>query len=596
MNTEKPKQTEAGKPAAPKRKQIVAAVILVALALCALAIFAIGSWGRKSGTAAQAPTFTVRRGPLTINVNEAGTIRSREKQIIKSEVSGSTTIIWLIPEGTRVKAGDLLIELDASDFVDRRDQQLIVVQNAEAAYISARENLEVAKNQVASDIAQAELDCKFAKLDQNKYLEGEYPQELQRAESDITIAREELQRAADKLDWSKRLAQEGYITRMELQADELAAKRVELDLNLAEGSLQLLKQYTYKRQVEQLKSDIEQTAMALERTKKKASADIIQTEATLKAKGSEFKRQQAKLEKLVEQIGKCKIKAPVPGMVVYATTGQLSRRGNAEPLDTGQTVRERQELIHLPTAEAMTVDLQIHESSLTKVSKGMPARVTVDALSGKVFTGRVHKISPLPNAQSAWLNPDLKVYSTEIYLDGNAGELSTGMSCRAEIVVKEYDEATYVPVQSVVRLNGKPTVYVATPEGARPRNVELGLDNNRMIHILSGLEPGEKVLLAPPLSPSTKEFDEAPSDGEQSSDQEEKPKAPPTPDTPAAPAGDEETAKEHPPQPQQDNIPDRLKERLKDLSPEEQKELLKKWRERRATRNGQRPRPQTEQP
>ena len=45
-----------------------------------------------------------------------------------------------------------------------------------------------------------------------------------------------------------------------------------------------------------------------------------------------------------------------------------------------------------------------------------------------------------------------------------------------------------------------PTVFVPGPNGERiPRIIETGLDNNRMVHVTSGLEPGERVLLTPPL-------------------------------------------------------------------------------------------------
>ncbi|HUV39899.1 MAG TPA: hypothetical protein VMY39_09815, partial [Planctomycetota bacterium] len=96
----------------------------------------------------------------------------------------------------------------------------------------------------------------------------------------------------------------------------------------------------------------------------------------------------------------------------------------------------------------------------------------------------------------------LKVYDTEIYIDGDAGDLRAGMSCNAQILVAEYDDAVYVPIQSVVRIAGKPAVIVAGRNGPERRDVEIGLDNGQMVHILSGLEEGEKVLLAPPLGES----------------------------------------------------------------------------------------------
>jgi hypothetical protein len=81
-----------------------------------------------------------------------GNDSSREKEIIQNELEGSSTIIYLIPEGKRVKKGELLVELDASNLIDQRVDQQIKVQNAEAAYINARENLAIVESQAQSDI------------------------------------------------------------------------------------------------------------------------------------------------------------------------------------------------------------------------------------------------------------------------------------------------------------------------------------------------------------------------------------------------------------------------------------------------------------
>ena len=69
-------------------------------------------------------------------------------------------------------------------------------------------------------------------------------------------------------------------------------------------------------------------------------------------------------------------------------------------------------------------------------------------------------------------------------------------------MVAEYPEALYVPVQAVTRIDGMPTVYVRQGANFGPRQVEVGLDNNRMVHVLGGLEVGEAVLLTPPLESS----------------------------------------------------------------------------------------------
>ena len=286
-----------------------------------------------------------------------------------------------------------------------------------------------------------------------------------------------------------------------MDADELAVKKKALDLELEKNNLDLLKNYTYKRRVAQLESDVKQAKMALERTNRKANANVVQGKANLEAKEAEFKRQKTKLENIEDMIAKSKIYAPTDGLVIYASSAQGgSHRRRSEPLQEGQEVRERQELIYLPTTSSSKAEVAIHETSLNKVYKGLPARITVDALPGKVFTGKVARIAPLPDAQSAFLNPDLKVYKTDIYLDNNSALLRTGMSCKVEIFVEKHKDTVYVPIQSVIRVNNSHTVYTINETGIEPRTVKIGLDNNRVVRIISGLVTGERVTLTPPLA------------------------------------------------------------------------------------------------
>ena len=55
-------------------------------------------------------------------------------------------------------------------------------------------------------------------------------------------------------------------------------------------------------------------------------------------------------------------------------------------------------------------------------------------------------------------------------------------------------------------------------QGAGPRQIEIGLDNNRMVHVLDGLSEGEQVLLAPPLTASAAPRDPRTADREEASE------------------------------------------------------------------------------
>ncbi len=448
------------------------------------------------------PVYEVQQGPFLVSIDVSGTIQAREKVILKSEIEGQSTILFIIPEGQRVKKDDLLVELDVSSLADSLIDQQIRMQNAEATFINSRENFEIVKNQAQSDIDQAQLLFDFAKQDLRKYLEGEFPKLQKTAETDITLREQTLNQAEYKLKWSKILFEEKYLSQTELMADEKAEVESKLRLELAKADLALLNEFTYQREIAQLTSDVTQTEMALERDQRKANANIVQASADLQATQSQYNREISKLKKLEEQISKAKIYAPMDGLVVYASSAERGRsfRSSNEPLEEGTTVRERQNLIHLPTTSSFIAEVKVHETILDKIRLNLPVRITIDALPGQSFTGRVDKIAPLPDAQSAWMNPDLKVYNTDILIEGNGDELRSGMSCQAEIIVDQFKDTIYIPVQAVLLIGDQPTVYVANANQLEPRSVELGPDNNRRVQIKSGLKKGEIVVLTPPLS------------------------------------------------------------------------------------------------
>jgi len=573
-------------------KRFILAIIAALLVVGAIA--ALFGWRTaKSSSAGDLPTFTVKRGPLVISVPESGTIKPRDQVILKSEVEGKATILYLIKEGTVVKQKELLVELDASQLLDQKIDQQIMVQNAEAAFIKASEDLAVAENQAKSDVDKATLTLEFAGQDLKKYLEGEYPNQLKDTQARITLAQEELTRAQETLKWSTRLNEEKYLSQTELQADQLAETKKKLDLELAKNNLVLLQDYTYKRQVAQFESDVNQAGMALERTQRKARADVVQAQALLKAKESEYGRQQDKLKKTEKNIEKATIRAPVDGVVVYATSVRSGGfRGGMQqaPLDEGQDVVERQELIYLPTALSVKAEIKVHESSLQKIKLGLPVRVTVDAVPGKTFIGQVGSIAPLPDAESSFFNPDLKVYTTNIYLDSDGNSLRTGMSCRAEIIVEQYEDAIYVPVQAVLRVGRQPTVYVVNGKTFAPREVEIGLDNSRMVRIVKGLQENEVVLLSPPLAAATVETVTGKGEPEITPIKTGKVEGETVEKSPAgqkpAPQGVPEAATgEGGPPPQGTELPSadqmqKIRERFESMSPEEQQKELEKMKQR----------------
>ena len=205
---------------ARKSSNNLAWVALVAVAGALAYGIGPGAWFRSTD-ANVVRGARVQRGPLRISVVQRGNLAAKDSLSVKSEIEGQTTVLYLIPEGTIVKPGDLLVELDQADLVEKRVAQSISVQNADAAYTKAKAAYEIQVSQNKSDIELAERKLTFAKIDQDKYLKGDLEQLVKEAEDKILLAQQALTQAENTLNWSKSLAEKGFLTKSELDRDDL---------------------------------------------------------------------------------------------------------------------------------------------------------------------------------------------------------------------------------------------------------------------------------------------------------------------------------------------------------------------------------------
>ena len=145
----------------------------------------------------------------------------------------------------------------------------------------------------------------------------------------------------------------------------------------------------------------------------------------------------------------------------------------------------------------MKVEIKVHETWIDKVELNQPAKITVAAFTEKTFTGKVLKKAPLADQTDDILNPDLKVYLTDVGIDGTHDALRTGMTADVEVIINDLHDVLYVPIQSVTTVEEKKICYVMGSP-VEKREVETGLFNENFVEIKSGLTEGEKVLLNPP--------------------------------------------------------------------------------------------------
>lgn len=470
-------------------------LILAAVVLAAWGWFA--GWFRPENKA-QIQGARVERGPLTISVLQRGNLAAKDATSIKSEIEGQTTILWLITEGTIVKPGDLLVELDASDLLDKKVAQDIAVQNAEAAYTKAQASFDIQESQNKSDIEAAERKLTFADIDRKKYLEGDFDQLQKAANEKIKLAESELAKAKNTFDWSKNLSERGFLTKSELDRDELDFQRAQITLEQATRNLDLLQRYDDPRRRTELDANYREAERGLERARLQAQSRLVDYEAARATSKSKLDLEKEKLTKYVDQIAKARIVAKDSGMVVYARSEGGGRMGGGDPIQEGTTVRERQEILTIPRTQGLIVEASVHESVLKRVTVGNRCKIRADAQSEREFEGTVRFVAPLADKNSWWANPNQRLYRTEISVTDPSPELRPGMSCSIDILADFIPDCLSVPLQAIILDKGKTTVFVVKGDRHEQREVTVGRSNDAKVEVLTGLVEAEEVLLAPP--------------------------------------------------------------------------------------------------
>lgn len=466
--------------------------LLLPLALPLLSAACGGSGGEATGAGAE--TVEVLRGPLTITVVEGGLLQSGNPVTIRSTIEGRNAILEIVPEGTMVKKGDVVVVLDSAVLQDRLNLQDIDVEKARSELALAEEALGIQAMRNQEEEATARCKRDLAAQAAKAYLEGTVVQERRKLQSAVMLAKEKSARARKQADASRRLVEKQYISRIEVEADEIAEKQAAEEEKLAEGALEQFDTWAARGETLRLETELQVAEIAHKRVLAQCESEATQKKDVRNTALRSYELKVAARDKTVAQIAEGTIRSPADGLVVYA-----EKDWDEPAISKGCEVREREEIALIPDLSTMVVEVAIHETSVKKIKPGQSAWIKVDAQPDRKLPGTVAQVAVVPATQANRWNPDLKVYKTIVRLDELLDGLKPGMHAEVEILVEEIPDAVHVPVQTIHQSGPRSFVYVAGASG-RPeiREVRIGLHGVSRMHVLDGLVPGERVFLAKP--------------------------------------------------------------------------------------------------
>ncbi len=432
----------------------------------------------------------------------SGELEAARSIEIKNPLDVSSTIEELVPEGTFVQRGDVLVKLNTEELQNRLQQEELSVVNAQNDFDQADGALKIQLSENATRLRDAKLKLELAELALQRWKEGE----VAKRREELRIAKErsdrELDRLDDKVRRSRELESQGFLSRDELQRDEIAFKEAQAAQTIADLNILIYNTFEYPEAEKTRQADVTNAEDNLARTIEQNEINRLNRQAALETRREQLRLRVENRDKLRAQVEAAIITAPAEGLVVYESTMQSSRRSmNDGPLSVGQQIRPRETLIYLPDTTEMVAAVRIHESLQGRVRQGQRATVRVDAVDTE-FSGVVRSVGLLAET-GGWRDPNRREYTVRIAIDrgqNNLERVKPSMRCDATIVIGQVEQTLSIPVQAV--FSRGPVQYVYVPEGqrVRPQPVWVGRRSDTFAEIRGGLEPGTPVLLRDPRS------------------------------------------------------------------------------------------------
>ena len=332
----------------------------------------------------------------------------------------------------------------------------------------------------------------------------------------------------DRVEFEKKVTEE---------SQELEASRGELEKTIANQHVEIARQ---QGDIENKKAALRLSELQVE--KMKFESFIDKEEAQLRAKQAQLSLRQAhtqfkaqaivdsvelrkrelnvaeeerELDRAEKDLKNLTILAENPGLVVYEKIWKGSR---PEKIRVGDEPWGGATLVTLPDLSIMQVKTWVNEVDVEKVEVGQVVNISLDALPGPIFHGKVSSVASLGREKEG--DKNVKVFDIEVEITEHDDRLKPGMTATSEVVIKTLPEKPepvegeitepeegadaelplYIPIDAVFEKNGKTHVFRITDGQPIEQSVVLGDRNDNYVVVLEGLGGSDRVTLRDPTT------------------------------------------------------------------------------------------------
>jgi HlyD family secretion protein len=432
-------------------------------------------------------TAQVTRGTLTATATASGTLQPYAQVEVRSRSTG-TVVDLRVQAGDAVKAGQLLAAIDDKDARATYESAAAQLTNAQAKLAQSRGTLDATRAQNTTKIAQAEAGLRTAQAQLAQVLAGSRPEAVTQARESVQEAQAAATLAKQNLDRTQSLFTQGMIARQSLEQAQSQYESAQAQVRAAQAQLQQTQAGNTAEAIAVARAQAREAEAALA-TARAARLQEGALAADVVAAGAQVRSSQGNAAQARDHVGEAQITAPIDGIV--ATLGVQIGQSVIGGSNSGGTL-----VMTIADTRTIQADIAVDESDIAQIRTGMPVRVTVDALPGRTFSGKVLRIAP-----QAVVTQNVTQFDVIVAIDNPDRQLRLGMSVDGEFMILERRNVLLVPTDAV---QGKTTKRVLVVEGAElvPVTVETGATSGGQIEIVRGVEEGQVVYLGQARSTS----------------------------------------------------------------------------------------------
>lgn len=471
--------------------------------------------GARRGSTPAVEIASVTSRSILTTIDTVGTLESPLKVRISPRTAGRVTFLD-VREGDRVEAGQVLARIDPQEVDAQVLQQRASVAESRARLAEAQARTSANQTEIESQIRQqqalvtkARADLKKAERnfdaqvaaaaadvdDASARLSAAEAQQLN-ALAEIRAAQADLTNTQARLKRTRELFEKGYVAEQEVENLETlvesrrATVEVKQGLKVAADSAIL----AAKAQKVSAQKRVTITKQSSETDIELAKASLLQAQASLAqavanraqnpAYQQNLKALQAGVDSADAELGQAsarrsdtELRASIRGTVTERTG------------DPGSIATPGQALLTVESLDWLYVSATIPVDRASEVSIGKRAMVAIDGFPGKSFDGFIDKVNRAADPQS-------RQFEVKIRLENKAELLRPGMFAKVKVIVSQSAPATVVPLEAVRKDGPQSSVMVVGAEDVvEQRTVEVGDSDAGGVAILSGLRPGERILV-----------------------------------------------------------------------------------------------------